>query len=264
MNIVQNVALRPVVTLSDDDGWETSLAQAFKTVFFTGNYFACYSDDDAQTFHRVSPFKLAESVGHKFCCDQNVHYVPAANAIVWILLADDGPVLMCLATPDDIAGSKGLSWTIYDLAGPVFRRERDTDFDYPQVSFGDNFLYLTFNVLGTNDAICCRFAIPQLRERGTLHFQYFVSVGVNYVCPCQLSGEKGFFVVQRTTSNLRVFAWPERSNVIDIHDVDIATIPTEDWVMTLPDGAKWLEPGSKIDTAVVGAARRRGELWAAW
>jgi hypothetical protein len=264
MNIARNVALRPLVSLTDNDGWETSLAQAFGTLFYTGNYFACYSLDGAQTFRRVSPFKLAQSVGHKFCCDQQAHYVPAANLFVWILLADDGPVLMCLASPHDVESSDGRAWTIYVLSGPVFHRARDVAFDYPQVSYGDSFLYLTFNIIGTADAIVCRFAMSELRRRSTLFFQYFVAAGNSYLCPCELSGDRGLFVTQNTTSQLRVFDWRETSNTIQLHDVDIATVPTEDWVMDLPDGAKWLEPASKIDSAVVGVARRRGELWAAW
>jgi hypothetical protein len=263
MTVVQNVSLRLVLTLSDDDGWETSVAQAFKTVFYTGNYFACFSSDAGQTFKKVSPFKLAKSVGHNFCCDQNVLYVPGANVFVWILLADDGPVSMCLATPNEIVDSKGLSWTVYDLSGRVFRRESAL-FDYPQISFGDSFLYLTFNVIGTADAIVCRFELPQLRQRQTLNFQYFVATGNSYLCPCQQSGSAGLFLTQNTTSQLRVFVWRENSNLIQIRDVNVSTIPTDDWEISLPNGAKWLEPGSKIDSSVVGAARRRGELWAAW
>ena len=264
MNFAQNTALRSLVNMGNDDGWETSVAQAFKTIFYTGNYFAAYSGDGGQTYRSVSPFNLAKSVGHKFCCDQVAHYVPAANTMVWILLADDGPVLMCLASPDDVMNSKGKSWTVYDLSGPVFSRARNTAFDYPQISFGDNYLYITFNIIDTADAIVCRFHMGQLRERGTLHFQYFVAINNPYICPCQLSGDRGLFVVQNTTSQLRVFEWRENSNIILTHDVNIATIPTEDWVIPTPDGSKWLEPNSKIDTSVQGAARSRMHLWTAW
>jgi hypothetical protein len=264
MNVVQNTPLRPLIKLGDDDGWETSVGQAFKTIFYTGNYFAAYSGDDGQTYRSVSPFNLAQSVGHRFCCDQRAHYVPAANTMVWILLADDGPVLMCLASPDEVVNSQGKSWTVYALSGPVFSRARNTEFDYPQISFGDNFLYLTFNFFDTGDAIVCRFHVGQLRERGTLNFQYFVAINNNFICPSQLSGDRGLFVVQNTTSQLRVFEWQENSNTILPHDVNIATIPTEDWVIQTPDGSKWLEPGSKINTTVQGAARSGMQLWAAW
>lgn len=112
MKFALNAALRPLVSLTNDDGWETSVGQAFKTIFYTGNYFACYSPDAGASFQKVSPFQLARSVGQVFCCDQVVHYVPAANMMVWILLADVGPVLMCLARPEDIVASKGRAWTI--------------------------------------------------------------------------------------------------------------------------------------------------------
>ncbi len=264
MNFAQNAALRPLVKIREGDGWETSAGQAFRTIFYTGNYFAAYSADDGQTYRAVSPFNLAKSVGHRFCCDQVAHYVPGANTMVWVLLADDGPVLLCLATPDEIAESKGKSWTIYVLSGPVFRREENTEFDYPQVSYGDNYLYLTFNIIGTADAIMCRFDFRELRERGTLHFQYFVAKNNAFICPCQLSGDRGLFVVQNTTSQLRVFVWRELANTISWRDVNIATIPTEDWVMLTPDGNDWFAPTTKIDTAVQGVARSGTQVWAAW
>lgn len=264
MNIAQNTPLRPLVKMGDDDGWETSVGQAFKTIFYTTNYTASWSGDGGQTYRSVSPFNLSKSVGHKFSGDQVAHYVPAANMMIWILLADDGPILMCLASPDEVVDMKGRSWTVYALTGPVFSRAENTMFDYPQISFGDNFLYLTFNIIDTADAIVCRFHVGQLRERGTLHFQYFVAVNNAYICPCQLSGDRGLFVVQNKTSQLRVFVWRENSNTISRHDLDIATIPTEDWIIKTPDGSEWLTPASKIDSTVQGVARSRMHLWAAW
>lgn len=263
MNIVQNTALRPLIRLDDGDGWETSVGQAFDTVFYTSNYFAAMSADGGHSYRRVSPFDLASSVGHAFCCDQVAHYVPAANMMVWILLAADGPVLMGLASPDEVVSSGGRAWTVYVLDGPVFGWRREALLDYPQVSFGDNFLYLTFNPDG-GGAVICRFAVSELRRRDTLHFQYYMAGGNWYVCPCEMSGDRGLFVVQNSTSQLRVFVWPENSNSISWHDINVPTIPTEDWIIRTPDGAEWLSPGSKIDTSVTGAARRRGELWAAW
>src|SRR5262245_55408924 len=186
--------------MGDDDGWETSVAQAFKTIFYTGNYFAAWSGDGGKTYGSVNPFKLAQSVGQQFACDQVAHYMPAANTLVWILLAEGGPILMCLASPEEVVETKGKSWTVYVLAGPVFSRAESTLFDYPQISFGDNFLYLTFNILGTADAILCRFHVGQLRERGPLHFQYFVAANNSYICPCQLSGARGLFVLPNQTS----------------------------------------------------------------
>jgi hypothetical protein len=264
MNISQNTALRPLLKLSNSDGWETSVAQAFQTVFYTGNYFAAYSGDGGRIYRLVSPRELAKSVGHRFCCDQVAHYVPAADTMVWILLAADGPVLMCLASPATVNASSGKSWSVYVLDGPVFSRGRNTLFDYPQVSFGDNFFYLTFNIIDTNDAIVCRFQNGPLHERGTIPFQYFVAANNQFTCPTQLSGNRGLFVAQNSTSQLRVFDWPENNNTISIHDVNIASIPTEDWKTTTPAGNDWFNPNSKISTAVKAAARSRNELWVGW
>ena len=264
MNVAQNTALRSSLKLSNSDGWETSVAQAFRTIFYTGNYFAAFSGDGGRTYCPISPYKLATSVGHKFCCDQQAHYIPAANTMIWILLAEDGPLLMCLASPETVLNSSAKSWTVYVLTGPVFSRNQNALFDYPQISFGDNFLYLTFNIIDTPDAIACRFHNGQLRERGTMHFQYFVAANNQYTCPCQLSGNHGLFAAQNTTSQLRIYDWPETGNTIFPHDVNIATIPSEDWKTTTPAGNDWFNPNSKISTVVQTAARSRNELWVGW
>jgi hypothetical protein len=146
-----------------------------------------------------------------------------------------------------------------------FSPSEDTEFDYPQISFGDNFLYLAFNIIDTGNAIVCRFPVGQLRERGRLHFQYFLAINSPWICSSQLSGDRGLFVVQNTTSQLHVFVWRENSNLIPPPSaVNIATIPTEDWVTTTPGGGyDWFNPGSKVGT-VQSAARSRTDLWVAW
>lgn len=261
MNIVNNIALRPLVWHSQDDGWETSAAQAFDNIFYTANYLAAFSPDNGNTFHRVSPFKLATAVGQTFCCDQVTEYLPGANLFAWILLTETS-MLMCLATPDELNNSKGKSWVVYSLDAAVFSFRENPWFDYPQISYGDNFLYLTFNVAGGN-AYICRFHFGQLRERQTIHFQYFIANN-SYICPCHMSGNRGLFVVQNNTSQLRLFSWNENSNNVSWNDINIQTIPTDDFEIRTPDQNVWLSPGSKIDTSVTGLTREGNKVWAAW
>lgn len=260
MNIINNIALRPLVKHSRDDGWETSAAQAFNHIFYTANYLAAYSRDKGSSFKHVSPFKLATSVGQSFCCDQVTEYIPGANMVVWILLTDTS-MLLCLATPDELEASNGRAWVVYSLDAAVFSLEGDAGFDYPQISYGDNFLYLTFNGAGKGNI--CRFHFGQLRERATIHFQWFVADNF-YICPCHMSGNRGLFVVQNTTSQLRLFTWKENSNNVSWKDIDIQTIPTDDFEIKTPDQNIWLSPGSKIDTSVTGVTRDGNKVWAAW
>ncbi len=266
MRLLKNTPLRPLVKMRDSDGWETSVGQAFKTVFYTGNKFAAHSADGGDSYRPVSPYDLCKSVGHRFSGDQSAIFVPAINAMVWIILADDGPVLLCVASPDELNESRGKSWTVYDLSGPVFSRAENVMFDYPQISYGDHFVYLTFNVMDTADVVVCRFPMGQLQERGTLHFQYFVAVNSPFLCPSQLSGDRGLFVVQHKTDQLRVYTWKENSNVIPGPAfVNIATIPTEDWVTPTPNGGPdWFAPGTQVGTSVQSAARSGRQLWVAW
>ena len=53
---------------------------------------------------------------------------------------------MAVASPEQIGDSKGRAWTIYQIPPSAFRRENEA-FDYPDVTFGDNFVYLTADLM---------------------------------------------------------------------------------------------------------------------
>jgi hypothetical protein len=103
--------------------------------------------------------------------------------------------------------------------------------------------------------------VSQLRARGTLFFQYFVAAGNSNLCPSEQSGDRGLFVTQHTTSRLCVLEWRETSTTIQVHDLDVATIPTEDWSSTCRTGRRG---SSRARRSIPRWWGRRGELWAAW
>lgn len=63
---------------------------------------------------------------------------------------------------------------------------------------------------------------------------------------------------------MRVYHWPENDDHVWSFDVPIATIPTEDFTVTTPDGADWLGPTSKVDWHIYGATQTGRQLWVAW
>ncbi len=261
MNIIKNISLAPYKG-NGENGWETSVGQAFKTVFYTSNYFAAFSQDNGDNFTPVNLLSLLKQIEHEAGYDQRAHYFPAANMMVWVILTANDDILMCLSTPEDLINSKGKSWTVYILDASVFSLPKDPIFDYPQISYGDNFLYLTFCKFKLIGSITCRFHVGELRERSVLNFQYFTTTNL-FLCPCDLSGNSGLFVTQNGFSDLRVFDWKENSNNIIQYDVNIETIPTEDWKTLLPDGTNW-EIYSSISQKIQGTARSDNYLWVAW
>jgi hypothetical protein len=259
MILAKNTDLAPRI-----QGWETAAADAFDIAFFTANWTAAASIDGGKTFTRVSPDDLAGAAGDTFCCDQGVTYIPSINAFVWVLLTAEGPIVLAIASPDQIRDSKGLSWTFYHLTARTFHFESD-EFDYPDICFGDNFLYLTFNSVKQGAAVLLRYPLQQLAARGTITGRFAHVTDASYICPAQLTGNAGWFGTLIDPSKLRVYKWPEAAAAPVSHfDLVLQTIPSEDWSSFTPDHDDWLPPTSKIGTAVTGAARAGQELWFAW
>jgi hypothetical protein len=258
ITLSRNVDLAPKI-----QGWETAAANAFDTALFTANFTAAFSVTGGSKFSALSPFDLCKSVGTKFCCDQSVLFVPRINSYLWVLLADDGPIVIAVASPQELRDSEGLEWSVYRLDATIFRQQGDL-FDYPDVTFGDNFVYLTANFINSGGALMARIPIADLSERRPLNLRYAHIKDSSYICPAQLTGSCGRFGTMHDASTLRLFSWKESSLSIFHTDVPISTVPTENWRSITPDGDDWLPPSSKISIDVTGAAVAGQELWLAW
>ena len=172
--------------------------------------------------------------------------------------------MLALASPSEIKDSSGKFWTYYNVTPSTFRLPREDWFDYPQISFGDHYLYLTFNSVGSNKAIISRFLLSEVGDRAVLHGE-FISADQWYICPCHNTGNVGWFGAMKSDSEIRVFRWDEPpASPVSHFDVPISSVPTADFSSITPDGDDWLPTTSKIDWAITGAARSRDSLWFAW
>jgi len=254
--IVQNVDLAPT-----HQGIETCAAQAFDVAVYSGNWFAAFSTDGGSSFQDMSPQDFMKLEGETFCCDQRVEFVPNLGAFVWVMLSADGPLIVAVASPDEIRDSNGKSWTYYHLTPAMLGYERSSTFDYPQISYGDGYLYLTVDA---NGAAITRWPLGQLAERGTVAVQY-VKVTESFVCPAHRTQGVGWFATHSTDSQIKVFSWKEPAGApVTSFTVDIATIPVSDFSSITKDRDDWLPPTSKISSSITGAARSGRELVLAW
>jgi hypothetical protein len=246
------------------EGWETDAANAFDVAFFTANWKAAFSLDAGNHFAAVSPYDLIKPLGLNFCCDQGVTYEPRINSFLWVLLSNEGPIVMAVASPEQIRESRGRSWTVYEIPPSAFRRENDA-FDYPEVTFGDNFVYMTANLMTGGGALIIRMPIGEIAERTIINARYAFIRDSSFICPAQLTGERGWFGTMQSDSSLRIFSWRESSlSVEPPFDIPIASVPTDDFHSFTPDHEDWLPETSKIGWDVTGAARSGQELWLAW
>jgi hypothetical protein len=146
---------------------------------------------------------MMQTAGYSFCCDQRIEYIPRIDTFVWVLLSKEGPLMLALASPDELRNSNGKSWTYYDIGPTTFRLRSDSTFDYPQIAFGDHYLYLTVNAVETNQAVITRFPLNELGDRATLHGQH-IKADWWYVGPCHNTREAGWFGVLKSVEYIGI------------------------------------------------------------
>ena len=263
--IVQNVSLAPEI-----QGREACAANAHDVALFTGNWFAAFSTDSGNSFHSIDPYEMMCLVGGTFCCDQVVDYVPSVDRFVWVLLGDEGTMMLAAASPEEIRGSNGRRWFYYHIT-PRHVGFGQYSFDYPEISFGNNYLYLgvdlTINRQGVTEkrGVLMRLPLSQIRDREAISMEFVLPPGNKLLCPAHGTGDVGLFAGLNSTSQIRVFSWPESApSPVTWFDVDIDTVPDKDYSSATPEEYDWLLCPATIYPYISGAARSGDDLWLAW
>ena len=261
LKITRNIDLNDG-TVNRFNGWEQSAAVAFDTVIYTGNWFAAFSGDGGNTFNAMDPWGICRAFGELLCCDQVVIYIQQINQFAWIMQTDAGNYVLSLASPDEIRRSKGTQWTTWLIPANRFG-DQDERADFPEAAVGSNFLYLAFNLTKAGHSVVLRLSLEELSQRKEIHLIYFAAPN-SYLRPAQNTGDTGYFATHKSDSELRIFIWPETSDVIEWFDIEHFTIPTEDWTVKTPSTDTWLDPNSKIGSSIRGGTRTGTQLWLAW
>jgi hypothetical protein len=242
-------------------------------VFVTANSYAAYSTDGGSNFTQLDPTAIfpADSVG--FCCDQIVQYVPSIDRFIWLIQGTG--FRLASASPEDIINSGGTAWTYWNLTPGVFGQPTGTGFDYPDLSVGNNYLYMSWNVGWPNCPAGCtsghliaRTPLADIQAGGT--------IGIGYTNPSdspmawgghlsQNTLDEVFWAGHNNNSNMRVFSLAENSNMYFWRDIGISSWATGGLSSTTPDGRDWLNKLSNFPSnAVIGLTRVGSQLWLAW
>ena len=92
---------------------------------------------------------MQKGIAGGFCCDQRILFIPQIYRFVWVLLSGDADgeneITVAVSEPARLQDSKGRSWVRYHIRPGTVRQERQS-FDYPEIAFGDSYLYLTANI----------------------------------------------------------------------------------------------------------------------
>ncbi len=263
---------RPVGITNGSTIAEPSGATGGGVVFVTSNWFAAYSANGGGSFTRLNPTTIFPGTGVGFCCDQIVQYVPSIDRFIWLMQGNG--MRVASASPANIISSGGTAWTYWDLTPNIFGAIAGTGFDYPDLSVGNNFLYLSWNAGFPCPAGCnwghqvARISLAGLQAGGT--------ITVEFTNPANSRNAWGAHLMQNTldeifwaghvdSSHLTVWSLQEGSNTYFWRDVGISSWANNALSSTTPDGQNWLTgSGGFPGNAIIGATRSGNQLWFGW
>jgi hypothetical protein len=268
---------------------DISGAESGSVVMASANKYASYSTDGGDTFISVNPTTIFDNTTDGgFCCDQIIQYVPSIDRFIWLMQFSTGSdgknrLRIAAASPATVASSNGSSWTYWDLTTDglgVTTTAADATagnhwLDYPNMSVGTNYLYLSVDNVGNGGAspptggrIVARLPLSEIQAATTINYGYthWEDAGRAYASHVtQNTGDEAYWAGNKNNSTLTVWSWNENSNTYFWRDVGVKNWPNSTLASTAADGNDWLTKASSFPNAgVIGATRRGNELWFAW
>ena len=255
------------------DAADISGAEGIRNVILlSGNWYCDYSLDAGVTWKRKDPTKVFPNLAGGFCCDQVVTYVSSIDRWVWLLQyqkdANGGAFRLAVASTAGIRKNFDTAWTYWDFRTTNFGEGTGNDMDYPDLSFSDQFLFLSTDMQSSVGRLVARIPLKDLASGGTINF--------GYVDPSQIQNCWGDHLVQSSTdgaywvghvdnSTLQIFSMPDASNTVTWKQVKVHAWPQGTLSSKGPNGNDWLaKENSFPEYAVIGGTRLGNRLWLAW
>ncbi|MEZ5963943.1 MAG: hypothetical protein R3F56_08880 [Planctomycetota bacterium] len=204
---------------------EPCLSQARDTAFMTGNWFGGLSKDSARTFELIDPYSRFPAVDGGFCCDQRCLYVPGTDITIWYLqylastTTNRGSVRVAVSVGRD--GLRNDRWHSWVLSPQTFGVPTGRWFDYPDIAFAGNYLYLTSNVfyVASNnyaESIVWRMPLANLRDGSAMSIGFQRSSalgGTGSYRFVQGADNVMYWASHVNTSTLRIYRWGDSVGV---------------------------------------------------
>jgi hypothetical protein len=266
---------------------DISGADSSNVVLMNGNWYIDYSTDGGTTFKTINPTTLfPETLAGGFCCDQIIQYVPAVDRFIWLLqykqdTTGANAYRLASASPQDIINSSCTAWTYWDLTSGGYGIGTNW-MDYPDLSVGNNFLYISADVVGTG-LIVTRIPLTEIQNSSTINFR-FTNASSGDLAPSgiaagsslrtsygghisQNTGDEVYWAGHVDNSTMQIFRWHESSTSYSWRNLDVNNWPQGSLANLNSNGNSndWLNKLSAFPKfAVIGITRRNNELWMAW
>ena len=260
-------------------------------VVATGNLYVKYSINNGKNFTTISNLStvFGDQPGGGYCCDQVIHYIPSIDLFVWLIQTNQktdakGNVTapnaerVAWAKPSDIVSNFNTAWTWFDVTSTFLGLGNDP-LDYPDLSTSDGFLYMSTDDTAKGGLVVSRISYADLQKPAGSNVSW------NFTDPTKGTAAAASHLTQNargtmywgghnTTSQMRVFRWPDSSGTYNWADVNNTSYNNSNYTSETPDGQYWLDPRPKGD-AVIGAAFKQSlgalggppppdQLWFAW
>ncbi len=252
---------------------EPSAANSGMAVMETGNWYAAVSSDGANTFSYVNPATISPLYGG-FYGHQSVLYEPSRGLFLWIFLyrpdanGNNSIALVVLHGAAALAANP-IAYDYYDGLTPQLAGfPLGEAFDYPQISLGTNYLYISANVFkqgltGPFDGnVVMRLPLDSLVGAGGIAFDVY-SLGGGYFNATLAQGATTtmyFATHANNTATLRVYQWAENAGAPTAVNIPHTAYPaplsnyanftcpvngTQDWCGRLDDRVQtgWVSGG---------------------
>lgn len=218
-----------------------------------------------------------------------MQYVPSIDRFIWLMQFNNqtdskgnrltgNRLRMASASPAGIINSGGTAWTYWDLTTGLFGLGTN-QLDYPDISVGDNDLYVSADNRYGIGLIVMRVPLSQIRAGITINIGYTNPSDSQNAYGAHLSqntGDEIFWGGTPSNSALRIFSLQEASDTYFWRDIMVGTFSTAGLSSKTPDGQNWLafDAGAFPGITVLGATRQFqtggglfphvNNLWFAW
>ena len=231
---------------------EPTAAHLGDLVHVTGNWFAASSIDSGKHFTAIDPAKQFPPAGDQqtqpYCCDQIALAVPERGLLLWLLqYQDDGSSDTLRLAVASGASVKSRTWRYYDLTPVNIGGWHNEWFDYPAMAVSSNYLFVTTNAYATQGkrdftrTLVMRIDLGELAAYLPLSVKYFAQTDVGSIHPALGATATMHLATHSATDTLRLYAWPEKSDRIQITEVPVDPWSDAPYTATGPDGTDWMQ-----------------------
>jgi hypothetical protein len=255
---------------------EPSGASGGGVIFISANWRVAYSTDGGSTYKILDPTTIFPNDAIGYCCDQIIQYAPSIDRFIWLLQGTG--YRLAMASPADIKSSNGTSWTYWNLSPSLFGK--CTGPDYPDLSVGDNSLYISWDAGGGSNCTAgfqaVRTSLAGIKAGGTITLDFTdpANAPSNKIWGehlTQNTADEIFWAGHNGNSTLTVYSWKEGSNTYFWRDTGISSWANNAPTSLTPDKIDWLAknfngPGGNSfpRNGIIGAARSGNQLWFGW